>query len=74
MEQDVAQAVEHSTVKFWILLHGRSILHGRCICSFSYFLFQTLVHNWSIKGYVWYALSCMWESAYKRSLAAYRKE
>ena len=23
---------------------------------------------------MWYVLSCLWESAYKRSLAAYRKE
>ena len=27
--RDVAQGVEHSAVKVWILLHGRSILHGR---------------------------------------------
>ena len=48
--EDVAQAVEHSAVKVWILLHGGSILHGGCICSLGYFLFQPVVHNWSIKG------------------------
>ena len=37
-----------------------------------YFLFEPVVLNWSIKD--WYVLSCLWESAYKRSLAAYRKE
>ena len=26
--RDVAQAVEHSDVRAWILLHGESILHG----------------------------------------------
>ena len=49
--RDVAQAVEHSAVKFWIMLHAGSILHGGCICSLSYFSFQPVVHNWSIKGY-----------------------
>ena len=29
----IAQAVEHSAVKVWNLLHGGSILHGGCICS-----------------------------------------
>ena len=28
-----------------------------------------LVHQW-----LWFVLSCMWESAYKRSLAVYRKD
>ena len=34
--QDVAQAVEHSAMKVWILLHDGSILRGRCICSLGY--------------------------------------
>ena len=29
--RDVAQVVQHSAVKVWILLHGGSILHGECI-------------------------------------------
>ena len=44
------QVVEHSSVKVWILLHGGSILHAGCICSLGYFPFQSVVHNWSIKG------------------------
>ena len=48
--RDVAQAVEHSAVKVWILLHGGSTLHGGCICSLGYFLFQPVVHNWPIIG------------------------
>ena len=35
----VAQVVEHSAVKVWILLYGGSILHGGCICSLGYFSF-----------------------------------
>ena len=46
---DVVQVVEHSAVKFWILVHGRSILHGGSIYSLGCFLFQPVVHNWSIK-------------------------
>ena len=44
---DVAQAVDHSAVKVWILLPGGSILHSRCICSLGYFLFQPVVYNWA---------------------------
>ena len=47
---EVAQAVEHSSVNVWILLHGESILHGGSIYSLGYFPFQLVVHNWSIKG------------------------
>ena len=50
VERDVAQVVEHSAVKVWILLHGGSILHGGCIYSLSYFPFQPVVPNWFIKG------------------------
>ena len=45
-ELDVARAGEHSVC---ILLHGGSIMHGGSICSLSYILFQSVVHNWSIK-------------------------
>ena len=66
--RDVAQAVEHSAVKVWIPLHGRSILHARSICSLGYFQFQPVVHQ-----RLWHVLSCLCESAYKRSLAGYQK-
>ena len=49
---DIAQAVEHSAAKVWI------ILHGGCISSLDYFSFQPVVHNWSIKN--WYVLSYLW--------------
>ena len=64
--RDIAQAVEHSPVKKVGII--RLSLYGRCICSLGYFPFQ-LVHQ-----KLWYVLSCLWESAYKRSLAAYWKE
>ena len=41
--RDVAQAIEHSAVKVWILLHGG------CIFSLGYFPFQSVVPNWFIK-------------------------
>ena len=50
MGWDIAQAVEHSAVKVGILLNGRSILHGGCMCSLDYFPFQPVVHNRSIRG------------------------
>ena len=43
----VAQAAEHSPVKVGIIWLS---LYAGCICSLSYFLFQPVVHNWSIKG------------------------
>ena len=46
--QNVAQIVyRHAPVKVGII---RSRLHGGCICSLVYFLFQPMVHNWFIKG------------------------
>ena len=48
--RDVAQAVEHSAIKVWILVQGGLILHGVCICSLGYFPLKPLVHNWSTKG------------------------
>ena len=48
--RDVAQAVEHSGVEVWILLHGGTILHSECIFSLDYFPFQPVVYNWSTKG------------------------
>ena len=44
---DVVQVVQHLPVKVGII---QSSLHSGCICSFSYFAYQPVVHNWSIKG------------------------
>ena len=38
----------------------------------SYFLFQPVLHDWCNKGCV--VLSCLWDNAYKRTLAANWKE
>ena len=46
-EWDLAQAVQHPSVNAWVIW---SILHNGCICSLGYFLFQPVVHNWSLKG------------------------
>ena len=39
----------------------------------SYFSFQPVVHD-RCKQRLWYVLSCLWDDAYKRTLAASRKE
>ena len=66
---DITQAVEHSHVKVAII---QSSLHGRCICSLGVFSVPTsgpeLIHQ-----RLWYVLSRLLESAYKRSLVAYQK-
>ena len=49
---------EHSALKVWILVHGRSILHGGYICSLGYFPFEPVVHNWSTKGCGVYCSIC----------------
>ena len=67
--RNIAQVVEHTTVKVWILIHGGSTVHGRSIYSLDYFPFQPVVHNRSMKG-----CGMCWESEYKRSPAAYQKE
>ena len=69
--RDLAQVVEHSAVKVWILLHGGSIPHGRSICSLGYFPFQSVVNNWSIKVY---GMCCPVYGKVYISLAAYQKE
>ena len=38
----------------------------------SYFLFQPVLHNWCNKR-LWYVLSCLWDDAYKITLAANQK-
>ena len=38
-----------------------------------YFLFQPVLHHWCNKK-LWYVLSCLWDGAYKRTLAVNRKE
>ena len=37
----------------------------------SYYSFQPVLHDWC-KQRPWYVLSCMWDGAYKRTLAANR--
>ena len=37
----------------------------------SYFSFQPVLHNWCTKR-PWYVLSCLWDDAYKRTVAANR--
>ena len=55
--------VEHSLMVQWGV---GSILHG--VDPLSYFSFQPVLHDWGNKG-------CgMWDDAYKRTLAANRKE
>ena len=39
----------------------------------SYWLYQPVLHDWCNKG-PWYVLSCLWDGAYKRNLAANQKE
>ena len=61
--RDVAQAIEHSAVKV-----GSSCM----VDALQFEVFSSgprLVHQ-----RLWYVLSSLWESAYKRSLAAYPKE
>ena len=62
--RNVAQVVEHSAVKVWILMHGRSILHDGSICN---------LDNWFTKGCGMCCPVCG-KVRIKRSLAAYRKE
>ena len=38
----------------------------------SYFSLQPVFHDWRNKG-SWYVLSCLWDDAYKRTLAANQK-
>ena len=59
--------VERSLMVRWVV---GSILHG--MDPLSYFSFQPVLHNWCNKG--WYVLSCLWDGAYKRTIAANRKE
>ena len=37
------------------------------------FLFQPVLHDWCNKR-LWYVLSCLWDCAYKRTLAVNWKE
>ena len=73
---DKCQPCTRSTDSTTMCSYGRMVgiirlsQHGGCICSLSYFPFQSVNHNWSIKG----VQSSLWKSAYKRSLAAYQKK
>ena len=51
--------VERSLMVRWVV---GSILHG--VDPLSYFSFQPVLHDWCNKG-----LSCLWDGAYKRTLA-----
>ena len=55
--------VERSLIMRWIV---GSILHG--VDPLSYFSFQPVLHDWCNKR-AWYVLSCLWDGAYKRTLA-----
>ena len=66
-ERDVAQSIACPPLKRSVV--GSILLSGPS-CSLGYFPFQPVVHNWFIKG----REKGLWKSAYKRSLAAYRKE
>ena len=62
--RDIAQAVEHLPVRVWIRVD-----------TFAYGLFSVLTSGLQlVHQRLWCVLSCLWESAYKRSLAAYQKE
>ena len=54
--------VEPSLMVWWVI---GSILHG--VDPLSYFSFQPVLHDWP-----WYVLSCLWDGAYKRTLAVNR--
>ena len=69
-ERDVAQSIACPPLKRSVV--GSILLSGPS-CSLGYFPFQPVVHNWFIKGRGMYC-SVYGKSAYKRSLAAYRKE
>ena len=62
--------VERSLMVRWVV---GSILHG--VEPLSYFSFQPVLHDWCNKGRgTRYVLSYLWDGAYKRTLAANRKE
>ena len=54
--------VDRSLMVRWVV---GSILHG--VDPLSYFSFQPVLHDWP-----WYVLSCLWDGAYKRTLAINR--
>ena len=58
--------VERSLMVRWVV---GSILHG--VDPLSYFSFQPVLHDWCKKR-PWYVLSCLWDGAYKRTLAVNR--
>ena len=57
--------VERSLMVRWVV---GSILHG--MDPLSYFSFQPVLHDWC--NMPWYVLSCLWDGAYKRTLAVNR--
>ena len=65
-ERDVAPWYECSLMMRWVV---GLILHG--VDPLSYFLPQPVLHDWCNKGCGMY---CLWDGAYKRTLAVNRKE
>ena len=63
-ERDSSE-VEHSLMVQWVV---GSILHR--VDPLSYFSFQPVLHDWCNKGRG--MLSCVWDGAYKRTLAVNR--
>ena len=59
--------VERSLMVRWVV---GSILHG--MDPLRYFSFQPVLHDWCNKGRGMYVLSCLWDGAYKRTLAVNR--
>ena len=64
-------------IKVQASCHGCAWCDGSSNRSFmldqlSYFSFLPVLHGWYNKD--WYVLSCLWDGAYKRTLAANRKE
>ena len=75
-EQDVTRLLERSAVEVGII---QLSLHGGCICSVHYFQFIQFIQLWTcspqlVHQNLWYVLSCLKQSTYKRSLAAYQKQ
>ena len=58
--------VERSLMVRWVV---GPILHG--VDPLSYFSFQPVLHYWCNKR-PWYVLSCLWDGAYKRTVAVNR--
>ena len=54
--------------QFYIMVRDESL---EIVDPLSYFSFQPVLHDWCNKR-PWYVLSCLWDGAYKRTLAVNR--